>query len=111
MDHEEKAVDVAVHATNHQITIASALLAGIVAFSDKLKDQPRLAVLWNHKLWIMVPLLLAIFFGIVLLLGIGAALAGKQPPFRGSVVRFCGIAQNLSFFGAMVAIVSLLSFV
>jgi len=111
MDHEEKAVDVAVHATNHQITIASALLAGIVAFSDKLKDQPRLTVLWNHKLWVMIPLLLAIFFGIVLLLGIGGALAGKRPPFRGSVVRVCGIAQNLSFLGAMIAITCLIAFV
>jgi hypothetical protein len=40
MDREEKAVDVAVHATKHQITIASALLGGIVAFSEMLKDQP-----------------------------------------------------------------------
>jgi hypothetical protein len=111
MDHEEKAVDVAVHATNHQITIASALLAGIVAFSDKLKDQPRLAGLWNHKLWVMIPLLLAILFGIVLLLGIGGALAQKKPPFRAKMVRLCGVAQNVFFLAAMIAITCLICFV
>jgi len=111
MDHEEKAIDVAVHATNHQITIASALLAGIVAFSEKLKDQPGLARMWKYKLWIIVPLVLAILFGIVLLLGIGSALAGKKQPFRGAIVRTCGIAQNMCFLAAMVAIASIVCFI
>ena len=108
---EEKAIEVAVHATNHQITIASALLAGIIGFADKLKEQSALSALWAHKLWVIVPLSLAILCGIFLLLGIGFELAGDRAPFTGPIVRFLGITQTLTFGAAIIIMAILLCFV
>jgi hypothetical protein len=102
MDAAEKRLEIAVEAVKQQITLATAILAALLALSDKVK--PTIV----PQLWIaLVPLSFSVLMGVLVLLSISFYLAPRQDPFQERGVRVLGTLQCLSFLGAVFAMVYL----
>lgn len=103
MDPVEKRVDIAVEAVKQQITLATAILAALLALSEKIK--PSIV----SQLWLaLVPLSFSILMGVLALLSISFYMAPSTDPFRQTGVRILGSLQCLSFLGSVFAMVYLI---
>ena len=103
MDPVEKRVDIAVEAVKQQITLATAILAALLAFSEKVK--PAIV----GQLWLaLAPLSLSILTGVLVLLSISFYMTPSTDPFRQVGVRVLGSVQCLSFLASVFVMVYLI---
>lgn len=105
MDNKEKAVDTASESIKQQITIASAVIGGTVAFASSL-NEAAVVPIWRQLPWALIPLVLAVAFGVAALQCLAFELKAENPtPLSASMVRCFGVLQNIAFVVGFIALV------
>ncbi|NEP19723.1 MAG: hypothetical protein F6J97_23015 [Leptolyngbya sp. SIO4C1] len=104
MNRQEKGLDLAVESVRQQITLASAIIAATLAFSDQLQDTMQGRV-WTMLPYAFAPLALSIICGVLALMSISFHLCKNRDPMPQSEVRLFGVCQNLSFMLSVIGLV------
>src|SRR5262245_16225308 len=103
MDLVEKGLETATEAVKQQITIASAVIGGTIAFAGSLKEE-SMKPIWSQLPWALVAFAVVIAAGIVALQSIAYELKQGRNPYKAIVVRGSGIVQNLAFLWGFIAL-------
>lgn len=106
MPTSQPAVDLAVEAAKQQITLATAILGGSLAFTDQLSSL----AIWARLPWVYAPLAVSIVAGVLTIMALADSLRrGEEKPLSARSVRVGGAVQNASFMFSVVALAYLLA--
>jgi len=102
MDREEKRLEITLEAVKQQLTLASGIVAGVVALGN---DK---AGFWHLIPWALTPFVLSILGGAFVLLTLPMALYGTGDPLAARGVRVAGVLQLATFIIGIIALVAVI---
>ena len=104
LDHMEKRLDIATEAVKQQIALATGIIGATLAFTDQVKTV-RQGGVWDMLPYAFAPLAASIVCGVFTLMSIAYHLKNGGDPLTHRDVRIVGVLQNITFLGAVIAMV------
>lgn len=106
-DRNRQRLDIALEAIKQQITLSTAIVAAMLAFSGEIAKNS--GFVWGLMLFVLVPFGACIVIGVLALMSISYHLEGEDDPLTAPLVRCFGMLQNVFFIVGVIAMIVLVT--